>query len=443
MNQKTIPTLLGLLLTTILAMTGGYLIQKFQGPTALLAQEKPFSIQVTNIGSQSLTISWLTEERTTGSIKINNQIFLDQRDREGQLGSYQTHYVAVENLEPKTEYSFAIVSNGKEYRENDYQAKTAKAPPNILPEADFAFGVVLDENQTPFKDVLVFLSLAGASPLSALTNSEGYWSISLSNAYQKDLNNLVVYDRQNQTVEINVIAGPNRSINATTTTGNDHPVPPIIFGQINNFITSKTSAATTVPVISPTTTPSLPENTTTMPIILKNPQEGAVIKNLQPQIEGEGPPQKKIQIIIQSEPKFEAEVIIGPDGSWQWAPPQNLAPGEHTLTINYYDEENVLQTITRRFQVVAQGTVSPTPTPITPLPTKAPTGTPVTVITPSPAPTTAPKPTATLTLSPTATSSGQPITGNLTPLVFLVSMGLIIISFAYFKKSENNRSSGT
>ena len=77
MNQKTLPTLLGLLLTTILAISGGYFIQKFRGPTALLAQEKPFSVQVTNITSQSFTVSWLTEGETTGSVKINNQIFLD------------------------------------------------------------------------------------------------------------------------------------------------------------------------------------------------------------------------------------------------------------------------------------------------------------------------------------------------------------------------------
>ena len=62
-------------------------------------------------------------------------------------------------------------------------------------------------------------------PPSCFNQHEGYWSVSLSNAYQKDLNNLIVYDRQNQTVEITVVASLNRSVNATTTTGNDHPVP--------------------------------------------------------------------------------------------------------------------------------------------------------------------------------------------------------------------------
>jgi len=447
MNPKTIPTLLGLLLTTIMAIGGGYLIQKIKGPTTLLAQEKPLSVQITNISSQSFTVSWLTEGETTGSVGIEEQIFLDQRDQERQLGSYQTHYVIVNNLQPATEYSFTIISNGKEYQEESYHLKTAAAPPATLPEADFAFGVVLDESKNPLKDALVFLSLANASPLSALTNNEGYWSVSLNNAYQKDLNNLINYDRQNQTMEITVVASLNRSASATTTTGNDHPVPPIIFGQVNNFITSQTSTVTPFPVLLPTAIPSspLPENTTTMPIILKNPQEGEIIKNLQPRIEGEGPPQKKIQIIVQSEPKFEAEVIINPDGSWQWAPPQNLTPGEHTLTINYYDEKNALQTITRHFQVVAQGSLSPTPTPIPPLPTKVitpeltktPTATPAPAITSLPSPTIAPKPTKIATPSLTASSSAQPITGSLTPLLFLVSMGILISSFAYFKKNKN------
>jgi len=218
------------------------------------------------------------------------------RDKEGRLGSYQTHYVVAENLEPKTEYSFVIISNGKEYQEKNYRTKTRpNIPPNILPEADFAFGIILDENQIPLKDVLVFLSLANASPLSALTNGEGYWSISLSNAYQKDLNNLIVYDRQNQTVEITAVASLSRSVNATTITGNDHPVPPIVFGQVNNFTSSQGSLITPPPaVLSPSAAPSLIENAPTIaPIILKNPEEGEVIKDLRPKIEGEGPPQEK------------------------------------------------------------------------------------------------------------------------------------------------------
>ncbi len=126
---------------------------------------------------------------------------------------------------------------------------------------------------------------------------------------------------------------------------------------------------------------------------------------------------------------------------WQWAPPQNLSPGEHTLTINYYDEENVLQTITRRFQVAAQGSVSPTPTPITPLPTKIPTSAPTLIATPLPSPTITPKPIVTTTVSPAATISGQPTTGNLTPLIIFASLGIVISSFAYLINQKKNGTS--
>jgi hypothetical protein len=215
------------------------------------------------------------------------------------------------------------------------------------------------------------------------------------------------------------------------------PSPPLFLAKLTILSLPKGSSITPPPaILPPNATPSPIESApTTAPIILKNPEEGEIIKDLRPKIEGEGPPQKKIQIIVQSDPEFSAEIIIGPDGSWQWAPPQNLSPGEHTLTINYYDEENVLQTITRRFQVAAQGSVSPTPTPIAPLPTKIPTSAPTLIATPLPSPTT-PKPIITITVSPTATISGQPITGNLTPLIIFVSLGIVISGFAYFSINQ-------
>jgi len=427
LKNKTIPTLIGLALVTTSSLLGGYLITTSRQGEKIHAEEKPQAVKITNINDHSFTVSWLTLRPSKGAVKLNEgKIFLDQRDvSSGQSQNYLTHYVVVDQLTPNRKYRFELLVNEKPYTEESFVIQTATAVNTTPPPADLAFGLVLDSQENPLPGVLVFLSLPNATPISALTDQEGKWSLPLGTTYRQDLSGLLQYDPQNQTAEITAVASLNLSATQQTTTGNLHPAPPIILGKSSPV--SPPPAPTNPPISSPSPTSS-PSS-----FSINNPNEGEVIKNLRPKIEGRAPRGTKIKIKIQSSPQYEAEIITDNSEFWQYTPPQDLTPGEHTLTIEYIDENNQKQTITRHF-VVRAASVSPSPTPLPFLPTQTPTPTPPTS-TPLPTtkpPTATPLPTRKLPTSTPATTAANLETGSFIPLTILSLLGSILFITAFF-----------
>jgi hypothetical protein len=452
---KTIPSVVGLLLLVIIVFGGVYLTQRFKISTRTAAVGQPLSVKIANINSQEAVVYWLTEEPATGSIKLNNnEIFLDDRDKKNnssQPKRYFTHYITIDNLKPGKNYHFTIIGEGQSYQNSSFQFTTGQSLSLPPQEANLAFGLILNQEGQPLPDCLITLSLAGATNLAAVTDKNGFWSTPLSTAYRKDLSGLVSYDHQSQIIEIIAEEKPGLLATMVTNTGNDHPAPPITIGKTYDF-----SAA-------PPTTPKIPEDfdwdspeiakeingTSFLPsekaseqespktVNISNPKEGETFLTTQPEFTGQGPAKQKIKIIIESPKRLEEELSISEFGSWEWTPPENLSAGEHTITIEWYDENNTLQAIKRSFTVQA-ASVSPTPTPITPLPTQ-PTKSP----TPSPSP--SPSPTSIIEVSPADTvpvvtaattstesaPSAEIISGNLTPLIILAILGLGLIHFAF------------
>jgi len=430
LKNKTIPTIIGLALVATSSLLGGYLITTSRQGEKIQAEEKPQAVKITNISDHSFTVSWLTLRPSKGALKLNEEkgeIFLDQRDvPSGQSKSYLTHYVVVDQLAPNRKYRFELLINEKLYTEESFVVQTAAPVNTTPPPADFAFGLVLDSQEKPLPDVIVFLSLPNATPISSLTDQEGKWSIPLGTTYRQDLSDLLQYNPQNQIVEITAVASYNLTATQQTTTRNLHPAPPIILGKSSSFV-SPPPAPTNPPLSSPSPTP------TSSSFTIHNPDEGEVIKNLRPQIEGKAPNGTKIKIKIQSSPQYEAEIIADSSGSWQYIPPQNLAPGEHTLTVEYIDENNQKQTITRHF-IVRAASVSPSPTPIPPLPTQTPTPAPLTP-TPLPTiklPTATPLPTRQLPTSTPATTAANLETGSPVPLAILLLLSSTLLITAFF-----------
>jgi len=236
----------------------------------------------------------------------------------------------------------------------------------------------------------------------------------LGTAYKKDLSGFITYNKNNQIIEITAVATPNLNATAITNTANDHPVPPITIGQSYDFSAK--------PQLSPPLKPSpnplpIPTVSTFQKISVSNPKEGEILTNTKPEFRGLGPAQKEIRLKLESPTAYSAEIRTDPNGSWNWTPPQNLEPGEHTITLEYTDENNQPKSLVRHFIVQAMEVVSPTPTPITPLPTISPT------VSATPSPTSSAK-------KAIATQSAQVTSGNLTPLLFLVIVGISFIGLS-------------
>lgn len=443
MSEKKIPTIVGVL--SVLAIIG--ILTVIRRPTTFfsLAGKKitPQNVAATNITETSFVVSWITEKETTGMVRllspVEEKAISDYRDQPGVIGEYDTHYIVVENLEPDTEYKFVIISdNNRFYHQGDnpYSIKTAVMTSGLPPRANLASGRVVTQDDQPAKGAIVKVTIPNISPLSALVTSQGNWVISLTQAYNEDLQQRANYQEGEIVEEIIVLGGQMGEASAKVYSKNDDPVPEIKLGQDYDFTQQDEEMLIEQNTPAPTDTTKFgvedADVTEKKEFKIINPDDGDRINISRPEIFGEGPAGGKIEIILESPVKHETEIEIGPDGEWQWTPPQDLSPGSHTLTVNYTDPETkTTETFVRTFVLAASSdesgpdfsatpsgeTVTPTNTP-----TSAPTSTPAGTPSPTASPTSTPPPRKTQP----STESGVPDAGFWGPTIILIGSGLIV-----------------
>lgn len=145
-------------------------------------QEDPKGVVISNLTSNSITVTWVTDAQTLGTLVTTkggkeSKPYLDIR---GNKKRY-THYVEINNLDPETEYTFYITSNGKKYtNENgkDFKFKTSKlisGTPVPQPVYGTINGVLTD-------DYLIYITTDSDKiyPASTTSSSAGNWVIDLS-----------------------------------------------------------------------------------------------------------------------------------------------------------------------------------------------------------------------------------------------------------------------
>lgn len=463
---KHLPTIIGLLLVLV-AIAGGVVLIK-KGPNLFIKASTsltPKQLKLTNISDNSFTVSWLTDEKTSGFVKYNtdnNLSFTAQDDRDqlsGQTGNYQTHHITIKNLKTFTVYFFKIGSGGKIF-DNDnqpYQITTAKIVQNT-PSNNVAYGTVVDQSNNPVEGAIIYLSLTNTSPASTLTKSSGSWVIPLNLIRSADLNSWATYDKEASIEEILVQASPLGTATVVATTKNDSPMPKITLGQnfdfrkttevqeetktstIENTATASSkfsleqpTEATPSPTPTLTPIPTLSTATSSGKLTIINPEQGENINTQKPEILGTGPIGTTLDIEVHSEATYSAKIKVDTKGNWTWSPPTNLEPGEHTITASYKDAKGILQKITQKFVVLAAG-VSELPAltaTSSSTATSSATPTPSKTATASPTPTTASN---SARKSMPSTESGIPTTGNLTPTFMIFIMGLSLIFLGLFFK---------
>lgn len=437
--RQRIPTILGFLILIGGIAGGVYLVQK-GGIWFLRAEPEaiPKQIRITNISENSFTVSWTTDEAVIGFIKYGltpslEETVTDERDElSGQPVSYLVHHVKVEDRKPETKYYFKIGSGKRLFDNNGKPYEVTTAPVlGTPPPADTVYGTILKPDDSAAEGVIVYLTLANSTPLSALTKSGGNWAIPLSVARTSDLSSYITYDPQASVEEIFVQGGNLGTATAIVTTKNDSPVPTITLGKSYDFRETEAGGepeaepttappATGFPLEPMTTPPSVEEELTII-----NPEENEEITTQKPEIQGKGPSGKTIKVTLESPATFTSWVTINEDGSWNWTLPSELSLGEHTITAILEDGTSV----SRRFTVLAAESDFPSFT-------ATPSGT----ITPSPGVSPTPSPTASPTPTPTPvtrtgvldTEEGTPEPGYLTPTVAFVILGTVLIFTGLF-----------
>lgn len=452
--KKQIPTLLGLFILFIGAGAGVILVGNGVDFLPRAAPEfEPKSVQITNVTDRSFSVSWLTDDATVGFIRYGTGSSLtttiaDDRDQlSGDTGSFVAHHVTIRGLSPNTAYSFKVGSGSDVYDNQgaNYQAKTG---PSLATQAESEtiYGKVVTQAQTPAEGTIVYVTLDGGASLSTLVKSSGSWAVSLSSMRSADLAKYLSYDPDNAIIDIKVLGSDGQIYSGVTDTSTDQPVPTIVLGENFDFTNQGGAASADEEGEEDESAFNLEdlgeEVEDTGEVKLLNPSfNGEAINSTKPEIQGSAPPDLEISITVESPVTYQDEVVVDSSGEFAWSPPEDLEPGNHTITVSWVDPVSGLkQFFQRNFVVLAQGesnipalTSTPSATPVT---QTTPTPTPKPTATPTPKPTATPVPTATATPIPRssqpASASSTPVAGSALQTIILLISGGAFVTTGFF-----------
>lgn len=157
----------------------------YQGIQLILrasSEASPTDVVVTNLTTNSLTVTWFTDVASDGYVVpvLNGAEQSPVRDKRGS-GKRSSHYVELKSLEPNTSYSFVIYSGGKKYTKDgtvNYEFTTASVG-NDTPIPNPVHGSVTGVSND---DVVVYIFPKNKStyPVSTTIPSGGNWIVDLS-----------------------------------------------------------------------------------------------------------------------------------------------------------------------------------------------------------------------------------------------------------------------
>ena len=432
-KEKSFPTIIGLVFLILTVFFGVKLSQQTTTTSSQASGDcSPINPQITNITYNSASISFTTTSSCLATVNINNQIVADLKEK------MTVHYFEIANLEASKVYQFSVISGGDNYSTDEYTFKTAKKPDSSIPNSNLAWGKVLKPDGSAANESIIYLTIPGSSPLSALVTSSGNWNIPLSTSFNESLSSWFT-PSANTEENIFVISPGYDQTQVVNNTSLNNPVPDITLGK--NIFEAPTVTSTNSD--SNTNQNLIDGNydlTSSTNLDISNPKTGEELSTKRPDFFGTAKPGSNLKIEVHSSTAINGSASVDSDGSWNWSPNQDLAPGEHTITVTD-DNNNV---VTRKFIVLAAesstsfsasssaSVLTPTSTPTKALtPTITPTPT-IKKITPTIAPTSIP------IVNP-STSSGIPKTGNSTPtlVLFCLSLASLLFAFFYYKKANN------
>ena len=399
----------------------------------------PKQVRITNITDSGFSVSFLTDAASAGYIKYgeqNNQLNVQVADDRDQLTSQTetstTHHITVRGLQPGTQYYFQIGTGSRELFDNNGQPFSLRTAARLQNpgEAKTAYGSVSNQVGNPASGALIYLSMQGASPLSALVKQNGSWAVPISTVRTTDLSGpFPLTDSTPVRIQVQGTART-ETIDYTTTVGNLSPLPTLTFGQTpQEAPTPATTGTQSTGTASQLGGINVNQVDQATPVQITSIEEGETINTDQPEFSGKAPPNTQLQIEVHSSHTFTATITSDAQGAWNWSPPGNLEPGEHSVIISYVDSQGATQRVTRNFVVQAGSTSLPAFT-ATPSATVAtPTPTPLAVATPTPTPVPTPEPTPLSTPTPVVvvpdTTAEQPVSGAAQPVLSLLGLSTL------------------
>jgi len=144
-------------------------------------------IRVSNHRKDSVTLSWITDTVTDGTVNYGTTQALGSSATDTTQRECGTHWVNLSGLSTNTRYYYEVVSGGETDNNNGqyYEFWTAVEPGTTTPYN--VWGKVWKDKAktTPAEGVIKYVTVTHGGNtsdyLSALTNSSGLWSVDLGN----------------------------------------------------------------------------------------------------------------------------------------------------------------------------------------------------------------------------------------------------------------------
>jgi hypothetical protein len=445
-KERRIPTLIALLI--IFAGIGGTLyFDKFlkTGETSAHQGTSPQEVYITNVTNTSFTISWLTAVQTPGFISLASKektvTLTDDLDNDGILRPRFIHYITAKDLKEETEYEIKILNSEKKCFTSTCPIFNQKTPTRLTKSVNLPpiHGLIVSENNQPIETV-VYLTIGKSATLSGRTDSSGLWVIPLSNLRERDLLSGIPLS-DTDLVQIIAKSGLNKNSMAVTdlkSIRENASIPAMQIGKNYNFL----NLVSKKNLIAQSQNQILGVQTQEIELEKKYDflfplQDEEITTDNQPRFRGIGIKGKILLVTVNSQPQID-RITVNDDGIWTWRPPKPLPPGTHQISIQGYDEQGNLVTVTRKFivlksgeRVLGEATASATMTP-TVKPSPSTTPLPTSIQNPTLAPN-SPTPQTSPTFIPSPTSipatATPPRSGNITNSLILLGGGVSLIFF--------------
>jgi len=170
----------------------------------------PQDVIISNVSTNSVSIGWVTEVSSDGAVVLlengsDSSQIIDKRGTDKR----KNHYIELTDLEPNSDYTFAIVSGGERYEsegENSFTFVTAPISSSI-PTPNPVYG---DGGSFSQDDFVVYIINKSQSsyPVSVIPNASGGWAADLSGFRDgEDLSLISVQD--SDSLEVVVYSGLN------------------------------------------------------------------------------------------------------------------------------------------------------------------------------------------------------------------------------------------
>lgn len=365
-GQRKIPTLLAIVLLVVSMVVVGYIFEFItRQDTKASVSIEPKEVTITNLTDTSFTITWQTDDLTSGTALVSSQTgkkysAFDERDITGKISKYLTHSITVRTLQPSTSYEVTLLSDGKKFPRDakGYQVTTLPTLSSQSVGYDPSYGSILLTGGKPAEGTLVYLTLNDSQTVSTLVRNSGSWIIPLSSLRTQDGASYVpIVER----ASISIIAklGSTQS-RVMTDTLNDSPVPDIVLGETYDFRGRDAKKPTQPNIAQTTQTTTTPAKNavlgaTTGGIALTGPLQGAQLTSNRPLITGIGIPGKSVTITIGISEPIVGSTTIAVDGSWRYTPKSALMPGKQSVTMTTVDGKNKPIAITHTFTILKSG----------------------------------------------------------------------------------------